>query len=631
MRPRLHNLKDRFKFHLEVWLLRGPVYRLAVISGFVVAASVAAGLVVHGTGSDFDSPGAAVWWAFLRFTDPGYLGDDEGLLKRAVSLGLTLGGYVVFLGAIVAIMTQWLVQTLRHLELGLTPIFRKGHIVIIGWTSRTPNLLDEILGSEGRLDRFLKLRGLPRLHVAVLAEEVTGDLVAEIREALGPRYRPRSITLRSGTPLRLEHLRRVDFAHAAAIVVPAHVFGNEDPSEADTLTMKTLMSVDHAIGVENPDHPPNLVAELLDSRELPVVRGTYRGPLDLVSSDLTMSRILIQSFRHPGVAGAFDLLLGRGECQIFVREAEELAGTPFAGLSSVLPAAIPIGLVRPEGGGFVPMMCPAPDEELRAGDRIVAISRRFEDVRPTGHATSAAASTGGTEQAPPPRRRRLLVLGWNHRLPTLIRELKNFRHESFELVMASKVPIEKRTVEDAANVTLVHHEMDYVLAGRLDQLDLGGFDSILLMASDRADTGEEADARVARAYLQLRRLLPSPAPRVIVELVSSADRALFSGPAVDVVVTSALVSHMMAQITLRRELSAVYEELFGAGGAELLLRPRTDYPGSSFADVRLAAAEAGEIAIGLRTQEQTRLLPDNDAPLPADEGTSIIVVGRFRR
>ena len=56
--------------------------------------------------SGHDDLPAAIWWAFLRLTDPGYLGEDHGVIPRTVSTVLTLAGYVVFLGALVAIMTK---------------------------------------------------------------------------------------------------------------------------------------------------------------------------------------------------------------------------------------------------------------------------------------------------------------------------------------------------------------------------------------------------------------------------------------------------------------------------------------------------------------------------------------------
>ena len=122
--------------------------------------------------------GEAIWWAFLRLTDPGYLGDDEGVLLRTVSTVLTVLGSAIFIGALIAILTQWLNETIEDLERGLTPIAQNNHVLILGWTNRTPAVVRELVMSEGRVQRFLHRRGARDLHIVVLAERVNRGITA---------------------------------------------------------------------------------------------------------------------------------------------------------------------------------------------------------------------------------------------------------------------------------------------------------------------------------------------------------------------------------------------------------------------------------------------------------------------
>ena len=117
-----YRLADRFKFTLEQMIIRGAHFRLLVTAAIIGLISSAGGLVVLIVDSGFHRADAAIWWAFLRLTDPGYLGDDTGLFRLTVSTILTVLGPVTFFGSLVAIMTQWLTQTLSNLERGLTPI-----------------------------------------------------------------------------------------------------------------------------------------------------------------------------------------------------------------------------------------------------------------------------------------------------------------------------------------------------------------------------------------------------------------------------------------------------------------------------------------------------------------------------
>ena len=74
--------------------------------------------------------------------------------------------------------------------------------------------------AEGRVRRFLQLRGARGLHVVILSEDVSLERTVELRRALGPLWNAKKITFRSGIPLRIEHLERVDFQNASAIILP---------------------------------------------------------------------------------------------------------------------------------------------------------------------------------------------------------------------------------------------------------------------------------------------------------------------------------------------------------------------------------------------------------------------------
>jgi hypothetical protein len=107
-------LRDRLQFWLEQLIMRGAVYRLSVIAGAIGLITLLGGLAGTLVDKELADPLNAFWWAFLRLTDPGYLGDDEGVGRRVDSAVLTVLGYVVFMGALIAIMTQWLHETMRR-------------------------------------------------------------------------------------------------------------------------------------------------------------------------------------------------------------------------------------------------------------------------------------------------------------------------------------------------------------------------------------------------------------------------------------------------------------------------------------------------------------------------------------
>lgn len=91
---------------------------------------------------------------------------------------------------------------------------------------------------------------------------------------------------------------------------------------------------------------------------------------------------------------------------------------------------------------------------------------------------------------------------------------------------------------------------------------------------------------------------------VLVELLDEESARLSEDGRTEVLITPAMLSHMLAQITLRRELGEVFDERFGPGGAEIRLRPARDFglggEEIACADLRQAAQGYGELALGLR-------------------------------
>jgi hypothetical protein len=641
--------RNRLQLTIERFLVRGPIYRLAFVIGIITGTSIVGGLLVVGTGQ-FDSLSAAIWWAFLRLTDPGYLGDDKGTYVRTVSTALTVAGYVLFLGALIAIMTQWLNAALRRLENGLTPIADRDHIVVLGWTTRTATIVRELLLSTDRAQYFLRLRGRRSLSVVVQAEEIDAALHQDLRERVGGAYDPSRLVLRSGTPLRPEHLRRVAAREAAALILPAPP--RDTPTVApDTETIKTLLSL---ASLQETDHAgplPLVVAELLDARHAVTARRAYPGPLELVNSQVMVASLMCQIIRHPGLSHVIAGLLAYGDdSEIYVREAPTLVGHRFGDLAEAFPAALLLGVVRNEPEGPRALLNPSDELRLREDDRLVLVAEDHTSTTPPAQHTPRRTDHGqGVPTAPELKRhRRVLILGWNETVPDLLAELERYASERFDVTVGSMTPIARRNhqLEEhdfvANRVSVRHVEIDYTIPGRLERLEPAGYDNIVFVASDRIES-YETDARTIVGHLLLRELLlPASAggPQVLVELAEGENLAAFAANGSEIIVPPLLLSHIMAQIALRPDLRAVFEDLFGAEGPEIYFRPAREYgladKDVTFTDVFHAVAAHNETALGVRLRcrgeqgdDEILVNPPRDRSWRLREGDELVVLATY--
>ena len=638
--------KNSLVFQLEQVVVRGPLWRFALMLVLVVLVALVAGLLVRALAPGFESEEDAIWWAFLRLTDPGYLGDDEGMAKGAVSTVLTILGAALFTGALIAILVQWLNNTIERLELGLTPVTIDAHFVLAGWNSRTLTIVEELLVSQGRMERFLRQRGARRLRIALLAERVDASLRQEIKLQLGEHWNARQIILRSGSPLNLDDLERVDFAHAGAILIPAADTTASSTLDADTNTVKTLMTMGAALEQAPPEELPLVVAEIQDTRYIRTLRALYPGPMEIIAGDEVICRLMVQNVRHPGLSHVFGELADVGGSQIYVREESQLVGVPVQQLAYAFAEGVLLGVVRPQEDGFQALLNPPNDLRLETGDRIAVLAPSYKDAAPP---ESLGAEVELAERPAPEHvvraQRRVLILGWNHRVPALLDEFASYPKEQFDIDIVSQVSASKREKRIAVEalstdrLTVRQLEFDYTLPAYLESVDPASYDNVVLLASERLKSSAESDARTILGYLLLRELMAAgaAAPSVLVELTDPDNVPLFENRRGEVIVSPVIVSHMLARVALRRELRAVIDELFSSGGCEIFFRHIADYGLAqgeySFADLQRAADTRGEIAIGIRWagQDQTQgggvqLNPGRDEHLELNENDELVVL-----
>ncbi len=608
-----HRVKNRLKYVLERWIQRGALYQFLMIAGLIVAVAVGGGLLAFVIAGGFAGPFEAVWWSFLRLTDPGYLGDDEGTALRVISTLVTVLGYVLFMGSLIAILTQWLNQTMRKLESGLTPIAMKGHVLILGWTNRTPAIVHELVLSEGRVARFLRRRGVRRLRIVILAEEVDATLRHELREQVGREMHKWQIILRSGSSLRLEHLHRVDFMRAAVILLPGADFTLGGAEATDARVIKTLLSISN-YGEAAKEPPPPLVAEIFDAKKIAIAQRAYQGEIDVVASDAFISRLIAQNVRHRGLSFVYAEILSYGSGnEVYVRPCPEFAGAGIHEIEDAFEEAVVLGAVRPAARGFEPLLNPPPDFRLQEDDRLVLIARTFEESAPLEGFRPQRVERPSSVRRPVPLHpeRRILVMGWSHKVFALLREFGSYGSERFLIDVLSVVPTAEREAQlsslalNAGRVQVRQLEGDYTDAADVEALAPTGYDNVVFLSSDWLETGEETDARTLLGYVLLRSLLPEDGgPEILVELMDPENARLFRKRPGEVIISPVILSHILAHVALRRELSAVFGELFGPGGAEIFFRDAGDYGLAgrevSFREVQHAAAEHGEIALGVR-------------------------------
>ena len=269
-----------------------------------------------------------------------------------------------------------------------------------------------------------------------------------------------------------------------------------------------------------------------------------------------------------------------------------------------------IGL-RPAGG--TPTLNPPMETLIAEADHLIVITEDDDTVRLASDASQEDEAAIRTHAPTAVAPERTLVLGWNRRAPTIIRELDGYVAGGSAIVVVADIP-GVETALDAlsprlANQAVRFERADTTSRAVLETLDIGSFDHIIVLCySDSLET-QRADSRTIITLLHLRDIQERDGHdiSIVSEMLDLRNRALAEVThADDFIVSARLVSLLMAQVSENAQLNAVFADLFDVAGSEIYLRPAHEYlePGVdvTYATIVASARRRNEVAIGIRTQ-----------------------------
>jgi hypothetical protein len=272
-----------------------------------------------------------------------------------------------------------------------------------------------------------------------------------------------------------------------------------------------------------------------------------------------------------------------------------------------------IGLRPREGGTLVN---PKMDRRIEAGDKVIAISEDDDTVRLSG-LKNLRLNQNAIQKLEPAARtpERTLVLGWNERVPMIVRELDQY------VAAGSAVHVVAAREEgDAAlqaevgvlqNQTLAFTAAEPTHRGALDALDVPSYHHVILLTNEGLPE-QEADARTLITLLHLREIAETASRpfSIVSEMLDPRNRVLAEvARADDFIVGNRLVALLLAQVSENKELNAVFQDLFDPDGSEIYLKLASNYvtigKPVNFYTVVESARRRGEIAIGYRIKAQS--------------------------
>jgi len=613
--------REKLRYWFDTSMSQGSVALVGWLGLITAAVIASATLVLVLTGiepaddDDFTFV-EAVWSSLMRTIDPGTIGGDQGWGFRFVMLVVTFAGIFLF-SALIGVLSSGIEAKLDELRKGRSRVIEQDHAIILNWSPAIFDVLRALAIANESVAR-------PRL--VILADKDKVEMEDEIAEKL-PDLGRTKVICRTGDPSDLTDLQIVNPHTCRSIIILA-----PDSENSDAHVIKCIVAL-----VKDPvrrAEPYRIVAQLRNRDNSEIAQVVGGDETQLVLSDSLIARLMAHSSRQRGLSVAYDELLDFSGSEFYVVEQPQLTGLSFGESLMYYDGCIPVGLCSPEGRIA---LNPPMDRVIAADDTIVLIAPddSLIDLRPSPAIPRDVALAAPTSRDPAPVR--YLILGWNDRGPIIVRELCRFMPPGSVVTIASDSP---RLVESALTGTGIEKHVISVLRinttqlSELEKLGIGAFDNILLLGCSDDVPAQTADTYTLVTLLHLRSIADRDGIdlNVVSEMIDVRNRRLAEVTRVDdFVVSSRLVSLMLAQAAENPHASAIFAELLSADGAELHLKPVTDFvlPGQmvDFLAITHAVRLAGQVAIGYARRDGPVLLnPEKSLQLDVEPEDRVVVI-----
>jgi hypothetical protein len=235
----------------------------------------------------------------------------------------------------------------------------------------------------------------------------------------------------------------------------------------------------------------------------------------------------------------------------------------------------------------------------------------------------------------------VLILGWSRKVTQVLTELLSYQQKRLSIDVVDTTPVDEREllVDSVSSgqlpATVRHVEKNFLNPDVLSEIHPGEYDAVLMIARERLEGEAIADAATLSTYLTVDTLLTgSEAPHIVAEVLDDENEVLFDGDHGDAIVSPMVISYILSQVALKRELGLIFQELTQSWGTTILFRsldPGIGKDDCRFSELAAQAAARGETAIGVVTSSagarQTLLNPGADAHWTGEEIEQVIVLG----
>jgi voltage-gated potassium channel Kch len=594
--------KDRIKYAVDNTFSKGSgalILWLGILSVVIIAA-MAIIVTVFKISPDGEGPlgfWEAFWRNLMRTLDAGTMGGDAGWGFRIAMLVVTIGGVFV-ISTLIGILSSAIEGKLDDLRKGHSRLLEDNHTVILGWTEQIYTIIPELVLANANQKSSC---------IAILSERDKVEMEESLQGRIGKTGSTR-IVCRTGSPMDINDLSIVSINSSRSIVI----LSPDDSEDPDSEVVKIILAT-----TNHPDRrqePYHIIAEIRNPRNSEIARIVGRDELEIIQTGEIVARIIAQTCRQSGLSVVYTELMDFGGDEIYIKPFPELAGKNYGDILPLFNKNCVLGIVSPNKAA---QLNPPMETVFTAEDQLVIIAEDDDKINLDGKKASQP-ELAKSMKAAASKPEKTLLMGWNWKAPSVIRELDNYVPKGSTITVVATADGAQENVDkltkELKNQELTFIEGDITDRKQLESLNLGSFNHIILLCYSDELAVQKADARTMITLLHLRDIAEKTGQTfsIVSEMLDIRNRNLAEvSQADDFIVSDKLISLMMAQVSENKALNSVFEDIFDTGGSEIYLKPMSEYveigKSVNFYTALESARQKNETAIGYRLAADAKI------------------------
>ena len=587
--PKQVSFATKLRYRFDNAMARGPLIVVAWLGGLSLAVMLITALLAVLTnltfaGGSHDGFAESFWQAMLRTVDAGSFAADTAWPTRILALFITLAG-IFLAGSLIGLIANAVDQKVEELRRGKSTVVEADHTLILGWSDQVPRIVGElVMANESEKNAAV-----------VILSPVDKTEMEDILRDRVPDTKTTRVVCRSGNPANPADLERSALHHARSVIA---VRGDE----GDAGVVKAILAVR---ALKEAFDGTYIVAELAGADTAKIIRSATDGRVLTVNSDDVVAEVTAQACLQAGLSAVFSDLLDFDGDELYFTPTDALAGRSYGEALVAYEASSVIGRLSADGQVE---LNPSPDTILGASDRLIVVAEDDSAIvltGPTEYAVPAGSPSGRATTAP----MHVVLIGWSSFGHKVLKELDEFLPSGSTVSVVLDCDLADGA--ELEGISLANAECHVIVGdGGPDdftRLDDGQPKRIIVLGYRDSLSVDDADARTLVTLLALRNLWPANGRhgvRIVAELLDQRNLVLAVPVGVDdLIVSNALASLLIAQLSEHPALQTVFDDLFDAEGAIIEMRNASELVPAEplpFGSVVAAGAAASVSVFGYR-------------------------------